>query len=330
MPEKARVPGLSRRICDLNLTVPGSRLEKLVLRLYTELEEKGISYRPPTYLSDEWGCPHRVPIIGIPFYLAQKGLAQLETRLSGVPAETEDEIMLFLRHEAGHAINYAFRLYQVSAWQKLFGDFSQPYHEVYRARPFSAGFVRHVPAWYAQKHPDEDFAETFAIWLTPHSRWKKTYAGTPALKKLLYVDKIMRRLSDEPPEISHERPDRPVEELTITLAAWFATRRGSTSPRIKLPRVVDLDLQRLFADSKGPAAEAALQKHRYAIIRMVNDWTGLDRHLLSTLLDAVFSRIRSLGLKIGTPQRETQLANFAAFITAMAMNYQDTGRFVDE
>jgi hypothetical protein len=330
MPDNARVPGLSRRICDLQLTVPGSRLEKLVLRLYAELEEKGISYRPPTYLSDEWGCPHRVPIIGIPFYLAQKGLAQLETRLSGVPAETEDEIMLFLRHEAGHAINYAFRLYRASRWQKLFGDFSQPYHEVYQARPFSARFVRYVPGWYAQKHPDEDFAETFAVWLTPDFRWKKTYAGTPALKKLLYVDKVMRRLANEPPEISHETPDRPVEELTMTLAAWFATRRGSTSPRIKLPRIIDLDLQRLFPDSSGPAAEAALQKQRYAIIRMVNDWTGLDRHLLSTLMDAVFSRIRSLELKIGKPGKDNAPAAFVAFITAMAMNYQDTGGFIEE
>ena len=329
MPALARGTALSTKICDLRLSIAGSRLEKLVTRLYSELEDKGISYRPPTYLSDEWGCPHRVPIIGIPFYLAQKKLAELETRLSGIPAETEDEIMHFLRHEAGHAFNYAFRLYRSPAWQKTFGDFSQPYHEVYRARPFSAKFVRYVPGWYAQKHPDEDFAETFAVWLTPGSNWEKNYGGTKALKKLMYVDKTIPSYEGRNSDVSARSPDRPVEELTMTLASWFSSRKATLCD-LRLPRVIDLDLHRMFPSGHGRPAAGVLQKQKVLLVRLVNNWTGLDRHLLAGLLRAALDRVRYLRLRIAPEEDETALADFASFLTALAMNYQDTGCFVEE
>ncbi len=329
MPATARGEGLSTKICDLKLSVAGSRLESLVERLYSELEDSNISYRPPTYLSDEWGCPHRVPIIGIPFYLAQKRLALLETRLSGIPAETESEVMHFLRHEAGHAFNYAYRLYRSRTWQKTFGDFSQPYREIYRARPFSARFVRHVPGWYAQKHPDEDFAETFAVWLTPESNWQKGYAGTRALKKLLYVDRTIPTFKGKDPEVSAKSPDRPVEELTMTLASWFASRKAAHS-NLRLPPIIDLDLRRLFPGGQGRAATPVLQAQKAWLIRLVNNWTGLDRHLLAALLEAALERVRYLRLKIAAEQSETALADFASFLTALAMNSQDTGSFVEE
>ena len=161
---------LSRRICDLALKIPGSRLELCVQQLYQELEKAGISFKPKTYLSDEWGCPQGVPVIGIPFYLADPELFQLESQLSGIEPENEAETMMFLRHEAGHAFNYAYLLYRKPEWNKIFGKYSQPYVEEYKPVPFSARFVHNVPGWYAQKHPDDDFAETFAVWLTPGSR----------------------------------------------------------------------------------------------------------------------------------------------------------------
>jgi len=137
------------------------------------LERAGISFKPKTYLSDEWGCPNGVPVIGIPFYLADVQLARLEGQLTDIEAENEAEVVMYLRHEAGHAFNYAYRLYTKLAWRRLFGSFSRPYKENYRPRPFSVRFVHHIPGWYAQKHPDQDFAETFAVWLAPDSGWRE-------------------------------------------------------------------------------------------------------------------------------------------------------------
>src|SRR5688500_11737408 len=176
---------LGKRISDLELRLHGSPLEQLVDRLYAELRDRELSFLPPVYLSDEWGCPDSTPVIGVPFYLADQRLMRIEEeRAAGV--ETPDESMRFLRHEAGHAYNYAYRLYDRPEWRRLFGPYSRPYRERYHADPFSRAYVRHILGWYAQKHPDEDFAETFAVWLTPEAEWRRQYEGWPALEKLEY------------------------------------------------------------------------------------------------------------------------------------------------
>src|SRR3989304_4606446 len=123
---------LSRKICDLSLKIQGTRLEALIGELYQELGKAGISFRPKTYLADEWGCPHGVPVIGIPFYLANSELSKLEGELTGIEAEDEAEVMMYLRHEAGHVFNYAYRLFRKPEWRKLFGRFSQPYQDNYK------------------------------------------------------------------------------------------------------------------------------------------------------------------------------------------------------
>src|ERR1035437_9320692 len=133
---------LSRKICDLSLKIPGTRLESLIEALYQEMGKAGISFKPKAYLADEWGCPHGVPVIGIPFYLANTELSKLEGELTGIEAEDETETMMYLRHEAGHAFNYAYRLFKKPEWRRIFGDFSQAYQDNYQLVPFSAKFVR--------------------------------------------------------------------------------------------------------------------------------------------------------------------------------------------
>jgi hypothetical protein len=167
---------LSRPIRELGLKLEASPVERFVEQLYRELEAKGLTkFRPACYLTDEWGCPSGEPIIGIPFYLANAALAQLEKETHDL--EDAREIMMYLRHEAGHAFTYAYKLHNSAEWKKIFGPFRRPYHDIYRPAPFSRDHVRHLPGWYAQKHPDEDFAETFAVWLTPRSNWRKRYRG---------------------------------------------------------------------------------------------------------------------------------------------------------
>src|SRR6202008_1314492 len=89
-----------------------------------------------------------------------------------------------LRHEAGHAIDSAYRLRRRARWRALFGPASRRYAAQYRARPASRHHVQHLGEWYAQAHPTEDFAETFAGWLKPNSNWRRSYANSPACNKL--------------------------------------------------------------------------------------------------------------------------------------------------
>src|SRR3954470_19082114 len=196
--DSERAALLGKRISELGLGIGGTRVERLVSQLYDELASKGLAFRPPVYLSDQWGCPDGTPLIGVPFYLVDARLERIEAEMSA-GIENDDEAMRYMRHEAGHAINYAFALYDRPDWLSTFGSFAKPYRERYRADPFSRDFVRHILGWYAQKHPDEDFAETFAVWLTPNRDWRAEYAGWPALAKLEYVDRVMHDLGDELP-----------------------------------------------------------------------------------------------------------------------------------
>ncbi|MBN1366827.1 MAG: hypothetical protein JW967_02740 [Dehalococcoidales bacterium] len=212
---------LSRKINELPLSINGTRLEQLIVQLYKELELAGISFKPKTYLSDSWGCPDRVPVIGIPFYLVDPILYDIDHKLTGDDFDTDFTLMMLLRHEAGHAINYAYRLYENSAWQTLFGQFSLPYNKDYPVVPFSNRFVNHLPKWYGQKHPDDDFAETFAVWLTPGSHWQKQYTNTPALDKLLYVDEVVARYGRNSPSVTDGKLDIPTNEMIMTVGEYY-------------------------------------------------------------------------------------------------------------
>src|SRR5581483_8304551 len=189
---------LQRPICELGLKLEGSRLEKPVQQLYHELERKGLEkFHPLIYLSDEWGCPSGEPVIGVPFYLADPRLSELERQINDL--EDDREIMMYLRHEAGHAFNYAYKLHRTPEWRELFGSFRRPYREQYKPVAFSRRYVRHMAGWYAQKHPDEDFAETFAVWMTPGAKWREKYKHWPALQKLEYVDRIGHEVAQQDP-----------------------------------------------------------------------------------------------------------------------------------
>lgn len=319
---------LSRKISEMSLAISGTRLEESILQLYAELEKAGISFRPKTYLSDGWGCPDGVPVIGIPFYLADPELARLEGQLTDEEAEDEAQVMMYLRHEAGHAFNYAYRLHTNPGWRKLFGSFSKPYKENYRSSPFSARYVHHIPRWYAQKHPDEDFAETFAVWLTPDSAWQKRYANTHALTKLQYVDRVARRYGRRPAIVTAETLDTPVEELTMTLQTWYEADEDSNS-RPSLHHVIDEHLKALFPEAEGQPAEDVLEANRKRLIRDVNHWTSIDRDILSTLYNELRERVQFLGLKSSPDQTTARMVSMAVFFTTLVMNYQRTGRFMD-
>ena len=159
--------------------------------------QRGLTKITPTfYLSTEWGVAFGTVAIGIPFYLARPELTELHDEEVGhIEGFNHADILRYLRHEMGHVLNYAYKLYDDESWVKLFGSITQPYREEYRPQPFSRRFVRHLPGWYAQKHPDEDWAETFAVWMTPKADWRADYAQWPsALAKLELCDRLCRDL----------------------------------------------------------------------------------------------------------------------------------------
>lgn len=316
---------LGRRISELGLQIRGSRVERLIDQLYKELAARSISFRPPVYLSDQWGCPDGTPLIGVPFYLVDRRLERLEEEMSGA-VEDDGEAMRYLRHECGHALNYAFKLYERADWQQTFGSFSRPYRERYRADPFSREHVRHILGWYAQKHPDEDFAETFAVWLTPGVDWRSEYAGWPALAKLEYVDRVMTEIRELNPEaVTPTAEDLPVESMNYTIAEHYDS--GAEEIPIGDARQFDADLRRIFAASadapSGMSADEFITRHYREILFRLAYWTSESPAVVRSLLDHLIARVHVLGLRVSGLDAAT-LIELTAFGTAVVMNYRHT------
>jgi Putative zinc-binding metallo-peptidase len=317
---------LQRPISELGLKLEGSSLEKPVQQLYTELERKGLEkFHPSVYLSDEWGCPSGEPVIGVPFYLADPRLSELERQINDL--EDEREIMMYLRHEAGHAFNYAYKLHRSPEWRELFGSFRRPYREQYKPVAFSRRYVRHMAGWYAQKHPDEDFAETFAVWMTPGSRWREKYKHWPALQKLEYVDRMSQEVAAQDPLKKRGRPDVTVDDMTVTVAEFYERMlEEEVAPE---DVAVDADLIDIFEGARSEDAAAEfVREHRKLILDKVTYWTGVRRPMARKLLESIEERLRTLALKVDRRREKELVAEMSAYMTALAMNYLLRGKFV--
>ena len=325
---------LRKPIKDLGLKIEGSSVEKFVQKLYRELEAKGlVHFRPACYLTDEWGCPSGEPVIGIPFYLADPKLAALEKAMNDL--EDQREILMYLRHEAGHAFNYAYELYRTDEWRSLFGPFRRPYRDDYRPVPFSRRFVRHIAGWYAQKHPDEDFAETFAVWLTPRSGWKKKYAGWDAMHKLRYVEKTARAMRQREPVRAVGSTDLTVEEMETTIEEFYRQKADPGVAAVAADLPLDTDLRDIFSrprrsSSRGarPAAQL-LSENRKDIVDKVTYWTGVRRPLVKDLVESIERRVRELDLTAQRSRESKALVEITAYSTTLAMNYLTRGKFIN-
>jgi hypothetical protein len=318
------------RVDELGLTIEGTRLEPLVEQLHRELQQAGIDLKPPVFLSDEWGCPEGVPAIGLPFYLADARLSRLEKELmETIEAESDEEIIAYLRHEAGHAFNYAYRLYESEEWHELFGPYSRPYREHYEPNPFSRNFVRHISGWYAQKHPDEDFAETFAVWLTPGSNWREVYAGWGCLPKLKYVERIVRQVGRTPPKVAVSYDAS--RELSYSMTDYY---KRLAYERVELPAYFDGDLKELFHQGV-PTSSAGVEKassfvreRRRALVGNIAYWTGLHESIVRSLIEHFVERCEALSLWLIAEEREELYAKLTAYATTLCMNRLYKGDFV--
>ncbi|HEX6059447.1 MAG TPA: putative zinc-binding metallopeptidase [Gemmatimonadaceae bacterium] len=329
--EQERGALLGRTISELGLSIRGTPLESLVTQLYAELDAKGVAFHPPVYLSDQWGCPEGTPIIGVPFYLADARLARLEQEVA-VDLESERDSMRYLRHEAGHAINYAYRLHEREDWRALFGRYELPYRDRFHVDPFSRDHVRHILGFYAQKHPDEDFAETFAVWLTPALDWRRRYAGWGALKKLEWVDRVMRQVGQDAPEVpAPGEDDLPVEAMHWTIGEHYAEFEEPVP--IGDPAQFDDELLDVFAARddapEGEPAAEFLRRHRREVVRRIAYWTGEQTTTVRGFIDHLVGRAEALELRVSGLEAAT-LIELTAFGTAVIAHWRSTTALREE
>ncbi len=328
----------SAPIRDLRLGIEGSPLGPILAEFLDELRAVGIvRVVPRFYLSTEWGVPDGTVAIAIPFYLARPDLRDLQAeRLGYIEGSGRADILRYLRHEMGHVVNYAYRLHETAEWVERFGSMSEPYREEYRPEPFSRRFVRHLPGWYAQKHPDEDWAETFAVWMTPGLDWHAEYLDWPeALAKLQYCDRTMAALADQDPLVTLDDLDEDVGELDYSVDDHYRSLLGGESEPFP-----DLDgaLRSIFedlgrpehspADAPRAPASALFGKIERDLTADVFRWTGSFPERTRPLIRHLADRADRLGQVYPVDREVTAVVAVTTLVTTLAMNQVLRGRYL--
>ncbi|MET0497266.1 MAG: putative zinc-binding metallopeptidase [Steroidobacteraceae bacterium] len=302
---------LQKRFCDLRLTLRDSVVERHLRELQADLKRRGIRFKPHIWLSVEWFSPDGVPGVAVPFYMAHPRLARLERSLMDeVEGGNANWLTRILRHETGHALDNAFRLRRRKEWRETFGKASQPYPDTYHARPASRDFVLHLGHWYAQSHPTEDFAETFAVWMQPRARWRRDYQDWPALDKLEYVDRLMNDLRGEKPFVVNHDLIEPLSENTQTLAEHYRLKRARYG--FDTPDAYDLRLKRVFGKAvpgkRRMRASTFVRQVRPQLSRLLTRRSRLHPYLVFHVLRTVMQRCRDLDLVLDTSRRDAKRA----------------------
>jgi hypothetical protein len=319
---------LDLRMSQLPLKLEGTVVETRIEQLKKELSDRGLNFPLHFYLSDEWFTPDGSVSMAVPFYLAHPRLERLEkAQMLAVEGGEHEWCMRILRHEAGHVIDNAYKLRLRQQRRKMFGSSSKPYPEFYDPRPYSKSFVLHLDPWYAQSHPDEDFAETFAVWLTPESNWKARYTGWRAIRKLEYMDALMASLVGKKPLLTRAEEVDPLRRLNRTLR--FHYRRKRRHYGVDHPNFYDRDLRKLFSDAPEHASHMTaaqfLGRHRQQVRKVVADWTGIYQYTIDKVLEDIALRCRELKLRLATPE-DRALQEFTVLLTVQVMNYLHSGR----
>jgi hypothetical protein len=324
---------LKTPLCKLELSVERSPVWKAVCQLYQELEAREIVLRPHVWFSGEWFSPDMAPGIAIPFYLGNRRLLELERKFM-LEAEggTYQECMKILRHEAGHAIDTAYRLHRRKEWREVFGSPSVKYPDRYQACPDSRDFVIHLRGWYAQAHPAEDFAETFAVWLTTRSGWVRKYSEWPALKKLEYVDRLMKDIAGKPPIITSTKRVEPLSSHRITLGELYRERQSLYKKQSA--GFYDRELLQIFGESsRGKAnrrapikAEKFIRAYRSILRERAVRWTGAPKYGVNLILEELIERSKQLGLTLQKSEPITQ-GELSAMLAVQTMNLIHKGRY---
>lgn len=320
---------LQLKLSELPIRIEGTWLKDIIAKLYAELEARSLAFRPPCYLGDEWFSPDGVAAIALPFYLAHPRLIALERKMIG-EAEGEDKVeaMRLLRHECGHAVVHAFDLTRRKAWRDVFGHPRKAFSDYYRYRPYSKSYVRNLKDFYAQSHPEEDFAETFAVWLDPDVNWRELYAGWPALKKLEYIDELAHSIGKKTVKV-------PRSEFFFNIGSQKKKLENHYRQKRKLyieheADFFDGDLKVIFStDEPKPRLKASqfLTKQRASLENSISRWTGEKKVLIRNLLNRLRKRCDTLKLSVVQGNENRTLMHFTAYVTSLVSNNRYTNRY---
>ncbi len=296
---------LDLRFCDLDIALERSPVAPRIEVVRGEIARRGLELKPHFWFSDEWACPDGVAGVAVPFYLAHPRLIAIERgHMLEAEGSTRAECLRLLRHELGHAVFNGYGLSRRKAWREVFGSPARPYPDYYKPNPRSKSYVLHLPGWYAQSHPSEDFAETFAVWLRPTSRWAVHYAQWPAYRKLAYVDELMTSLAGIRPKITRKTRPYSLAKLTMTLREHYDNKRAHYVP--DAPRTYDDDLRVLFRTGPSARATAAsfLRKHKRALIEDVCRFASDQGPIVEHVLEEMRWRCREQGMRITGRERD--------------------------
>jgi hypothetical protein len=292
---------------DLPLSRSRGRVAGHMRQLHRELRGRGLRFLPHFWFAEEWFSPDGVPGIALPFYLAHPRLMRLERSLMHqVEGGSSTWLIRILRHEAGHALDTAYALRRRADFRRVFGRAGEKYPDDYRPRPASRRYVLHLGHWYAQSHPTEDFAETFAVWLSPRARWRRDYAGWPALRKLEYVDELMREIASRAPRVRTRREVEPVGRSRRTLAEHY---RGKAGRYVLEDGRYDRSLCRIFSrrpTRRRDAAGSYLRSIRPQLERSLVRRARLHQYVVEHVLDVLIHRCTRMHLHLKQDQRSTR------------------------
>jgi len=319
----------------LKLSLSKSPFQRCIDHLERELDFKCLRFRPHYWISDEFFCPEGIPGMAIPFYLLHPRLQKLEKEMMlEVEGESFESALKILRHETGHALEHAYQLHLRKKKQNIFGSTRKPYPDTYTPRPFSRSYVINLGNGYAQAHPDEDFAETFAVWLDPFSNWESRYDGWPALKKLTYIDELMNEISGLAPLRRTRREVDPLSKLKHSLRQHYQTKQERYGLKRPL-HIHDQDLLRVFSrppqnpeprPNDALSADQFIRKHRRMLRKSVGEWTGQYRYLVDQVIETFRQRSKELDLLVLEDERQT-LQNLILLTAVKTMKYAHEGGY---
>jgi len=336
---------LSTPINRLGSSIEGSFLGEAVRIVRRDMKRVGITkLQPHFYLSNGYGCIEGVPNISLSFVNCDELLEELNQEYRGF-RYTPEEVVDTIRHEVGHAFCYAYKLFRTKEFRRIFkvrGHFFRTYpatnRYIRRVNPWSKEFVNPGGDHYAQKHPDDDFAETFMVWLRPRHNWRRWYKAKPgALRKLEYVDRVVKQFGRKPPlvESNPEYVYEPYDRLTMTVARFF--RAKPVHYRRLATGYVDSDLKAIFL-KRPPLANgrpARTHHHAHVFLRAYKRLltprlaarTKVDESTVAELIDKCIARSRALDLWMRHADDERCIIEVTAALTLLCANFAREGVF---